>query len=160
MARAAQKVTKQKIDIEGLKELDEALKELPKATARNVVLRTLKAEAQPIADLAAQLAPDNPRTKGKDLHKAILVKPVKARSRESDVEVAVGPDKKIFYAWWVEFGTAKNNPQPYMRPAWDSKALPALYGIRKRLAEEIEKARKRLARKAERLAAKMKAAGG
>ena len=35
---------RQMFKVEGLKELDKALKELPRATARNVVLRTLKAE--------------------------------------------------------------------------------------------------------------------
>ena len=46
-----------KFKIEGLAELDEALTELPKATARNVLLRTLKAEGQRIADAGARNAP-------------------------------------------------------------------------------------------------------
>lgn len=146
----------QNFKVEGLKELEEALKELPKATARNVLLRTLKKEAQPIADDAAAFAPDDPRTGGKDLRTSMLVLSVPTKSRESDVEIAVGPSTKTFYGQFQEFGTAHHGPQPFLRPSWDSNVMGVLNGIRDRLAEEIEKARKRLARKAERDAAKMK----
>lgn len=146
----------QHFKIEGLKELDEALKELPKATARNVLLRVLKKEAQPIADDAAAFAPDDPTTGGKDLRGSMLVLSVPAKRRASDVEVAVGPSTKTFYGQFQEFGVAHHGPQPFLRPSWDSNVMGVLNGIRDRLAEEIEKARKRLARKAERDAAKMK----
>jgi hypothetical protein len=43
-----------------------------------------------------------------------------------------------------------------MRPAWDELAEPMVGMVADTLAEEIEKARKRLAKKAERDAAKMK----
>lgn len=147
--------TRQTFRVDGLKELDEALKELPKATARNVLLRTLKKEAQPIADDAAAFAPDDPRTGGKDLHTSMLVQSVPAKGRESDVEVAVGPSSKTFYGMFQEFGTAHHGPHPFLRPSWDSNVMPVLGRIRDTLAEEIEKARKRLARKAEREAAKL-----
>jgi len=45
------------VKIEGLKELDAALGELKKTTARTVVLRALRKAGQPMADLAMQLAP-------------------------------------------------------------------------------------------------------
>lgn len=48
------KVTK-KLKIEGLKELEEALKELPKATAKNTIRRAIIAAAQPIIDTATML---------------------------------------------------------------------------------------------------------
>lgn len=49
-----------------------------------------------------------------------------------------------------------NPAHPYMRPAWDAGAEPMLEFIKGALAVEIERARARLARKAERLAAKPK----
>lgn len=43
--------------VEGLKDLEAALKELPKATGRNVIRRALTTAAQPIAQTAASNAP-------------------------------------------------------------------------------------------------------
>jgi HK97 gp10 family phage protein len=147
----------QKFKVEGLKELEEALKELPRATARNVLLRTLKKEAKPIADAASQLAPDDPRTKGKDLRESILIASVPAKKRESDVEVAVGPATRAFYGAFQEFGAPQHGPKPFLRPAGDQNVMGVLKGIRNTLADEIEKVRKRIAKKAEREAAKLKA---
>src|SRR5262245_20653798 len=45
------------VKVEGLREIKDALNELPKATAKNVMLRVLKTWAEPIADAARQLAP-------------------------------------------------------------------------------------------------------
>jgi HK97 gp10 family phage protein len=46
-----------KVSVEGLKELDEALGQLTKATARNVLRRVLKKAGQPIADAARGKVP-------------------------------------------------------------------------------------------------------
>ncbi len=146
--------------IEGLSDLDAALTELPKATARNVLVRTLKTEAQPIADMASSLAPDDPATKPPDLHTSIIVGTKVSRrakkQKQSDVEVYVGPTTKAFYGQFDEFGTSRQAAKPFMRPAWDANWRAVLDGIKTALAAEIEKARKRLARKAEREAAKLK----
>lgn len=145
--------------VEGLAELDEALKELPKATARNVLLRVLKAEAQPIADAGQAYAPRQPG--GGSLAASYKVSTKLAgrgRSlKESDVEVYVGPGPHPG-AVQTEFGNSHQAPQPHLRPAWDQNVMKVLENIRASLAVEIERARQRLARKAERLAAQMKAA--
>jgi len=60
----------------------------------------------------------------------------------------------LYYATWAEFGTVDTPPHPYMRPAWDSGAEPALEYIKAELGNEIERAAQRLARKAARLAAR------
>lgn len=146
----------QKFHVEGLAELDEALKELPKATSRNVLLRTLKAAAQPIAEAGEAYAP---RLTGKlAVSYAVstkLTRRQRSKSRkESDVEVYVGPTphpKSI----QTEFGNVHQAPHPHLRPAWDGNVKRVLRTIRDDLANEIEKARKRIARKAERLAAQM-----
>ena len=70
----------------------------------------------------------------------------------------VGPTHRAFYGLFGEFGTVNHPPHPFMRPAWDELTPePMISMIGETLAEEIEKARSRLARKAEREAAKMKA---
>ena len=45
------------VSVEGLAALDKALAELPKATARNVLKRTLDKAAQPIVEEAKTLTP-------------------------------------------------------------------------------------------------------
>jgi HK97 gp10 family phage protein len=61
------------VKVEGLRELEASLKQLPKATARNVLKRVLVKAGQPIAEQAARLAPDDPRTGAPDLHTSIAV---------------------------------------------------------------------------------------
>lgn len=43
-----------------------------------------------------------------------------------------------------EFGSVNHAPHPYLRPAWDSEAMPALGIIRRELANEIISAAKRI----------------
>lgn len=64
---------KTSIRIDGLRELDAALGQLPKAAARRTLLRVLTKAGQVIADRAAELAPDDPRTGSPDLHTSMLV---------------------------------------------------------------------------------------
>lgn len=150
-------MAKQTFKIEGLKELEEALRELPKATARNVLVRTLTKEAQPIAHDGQSRAPK--LTGGLAASYTVGTKLSRRQKsqhkKESPVEVFVGPSphpKSI----QTEFGNAHQAAKPHLRPAWDANAKGVFDGIKDRLAEEIEKARKRLARKAEKLAAQMK----
>lgn len=144
--------------VEGLSELDEALKELPKATARNVLLRTLKDSSGPMIDAAKASAP---KRKG-GLIKSIDVSTKLSRRqrsmnrKESPVEVYIGPSPHP-KGVQQEFGNAHHHAQSFMRPAWDGTVQIMLSSIRDKLANEIDKAVARLARKAARLAAKMKA---
>jgi hypothetical protein len=150
-------MARQMFKIEGLKELDQALAELPKATARNVLLRTLKEQGQPIADAGEANAP---RLSGKladsyTVGTKLSRRQKKLHKKESMVEVFMGPTphpKSV----QTEFGNAHQAPHPHLRPAWDGNVMRVLDGIKKSLADQIEKARARLARKAARDAAKMK----
>ncbi len=143
--------------IEGLSEVAEGLNELSKATGTNVLKRALKAAADPISSAATQKAP---RFSG---HLMQSIKPSDKLSRrqkslyhkESEVEIFVGP-AALVQAITQEFGTVTNHPQPFMRPAWQENKHAALDSIKDILAEEIEKARVRIARKT----ARLQAAGG
>ena len=150
--------TKQTFHIEGLKELDQALAELPKATARNVLLRVLKEQGQPIASAGETYAPK--LTGGLAESYVVSTKlsrrQRKANAKESPVEVYIGPAPSA-KSIRTEFGNAQQAAEPHLRPAWDSNVGRVLIGIKNSLAEQVEKARARLARKAERLAAKMRA---
>lgn len=151
-------MAKQSFKLEGLAELEEALKELPKATARNVLLRTLKEHGEPIRSAGETNAP---RDKG-GLKASYAVstklssRQKKLNKKESMVEVYIGPGPAA-KGVQTEFGNAHQAPHPHLRPAFDGNVQRVLNGIRNTIADQIEKARARLARKAERLAAKMAA---
>jgi HK97 gp10 family phage protein len=148
-------VAKQHFSIEGLSEFESALGELRKATARNVLVRTLKQVAAPVEAAAKRLAPDDPSTASQDLKAGIKTESVPSKFRESHAEVAIGPTKEEFHGVFQELGVPHHAPQPFLRPALDQNARTVVGGFKTTLAGEIEKARKRAARKAERLAAKM-----
>lgn len=172
-----------KFTFTGLQELDEALKELPKATGKNCLKRAMTDAGWVIALYAKALAP----IKRGDLKKNIGVSKIKftggaagkaafaqamtegatrqeagqaARAANAGeagnitaAVIVVGPGQSR-YAGMQEFGTVNHRAKPYMRPAWDSKRQEALEIIKFNLAIEIEKAAKRLERKAARLLTK------
>jgi HK97 gp10 family phage protein len=175
---------KEFVTVEGLSELDAALKELPKATGKNVIRRSLIAAAQPILDEATQLivvrrvtpqiAMSKVKFSGGDAGKRAFAEAMaRGASREEAGEAAheanasdtgegsgitagvlsVGPTRRAFYGF--EFGTIRQAPQPFMRPAWDGNKTGALDIITEQLAAEIKKAAARIAAKQKRLLSKI-----
>lgn len=164
------------VKVEGLKELEEGLSELPKATGKNTIRRALTNAAQTMAQEATTLVP---RRSGK-LQESIQVGKVKFSSgsagkaafaaamaagatrkeaAQAAHEANIGSQEDItsglvvfgptrFYGAFQEFGTIHNPPHPFMRPAWDAGKATAAQTIRDELKSEIEKAAARIARKA------------
>lgn len=143
--------------IEGLSELVDSLKELPKATSTNVQKRALKEAADPIESAAKQSAPVRTGLLREKIHISSKLSPRQRASskKESKVEIYVGPPS-MTRGIVAEFGSVQQVPHPFMRPAWDANKRIAFLTIKTILADEIEKARQRLARKAARLLAKTK----
>src|SRR5262245_52339340 len=144
--------------LDGLSELLEALQsELPKATSTNVIKRTLTNAADPFESTAYRLAP---HMTGK-LQRSIMVGTKLSTTQRnkfpkiSKVEIYVGPGTLV-QAITQEFGTVRQRPQPFLRPAWSENVKAVLDSIRGELADQIEKARQRAARKAARLLDQMK----
>lgn len=159
--------------VEGFKELEAALMELPRATAKNAMRRALLKAGQPVADRAKELVP----VKSGALRDSITVstktanKPgasefaaamragatrqeagqaMRAAVKKGDrstVTVYIGAGQKP-HAHLVEFGSVNNKPHPYLRPAWDEGKQQVLDDIKDELASEIAKAAKRMAAKA------------
>jgi len=135
--------------VEGLSDLEDALIELPKATARNVLLRTLTQQAQPIADAGEQNAP---RSTGElaasyQVSTKLSKRQKSQNTKESDVEVYIGPTSHP-KSVQTEFGNSHQSAEPHLRPAWDSNVMKVLDGIVNTLRAEIDKAVARIARKA------------
>jgi HK97 gp10 family phage protein len=133
----------------GLKELDAALAEFPKSTAKNILRRTGKYAMEPFDRAWREKAPhltgalEESGSVGSKLSRSQR----KAQERESFVEVFAGPGPNP-QAIQQEFGNENHPPQPYARPAWDETKDEALDRVRSRLGAEIEKARQRAAKKA------------
>jgi HK97 gp10 family phage protein len=134
--------------IEGLSELVDALEELPKATSTNVQKRVLAKAGEPIRKAAQALAPYRTGLLRRTIVVSSQLSPRAKRShkQESKIEYFVGPPS-MARAIVAEFGSVKQTPQPFMRPAWDSNKRTAFDSIRGDLTDEIEKARQRAARK-------------
>lgn len=174
------------MQVEGLKELEAALMELPKATGKNVMRRALIAAATPIA-AEAQL-----QIRVKRVRPAVVTSKVQFSSGNAGKRAfaealsrgatrleagqaaheanasATGEGDNITSAlvavgptrrafYGFEFGTVHLSPQPFMRPAWHITKANALETIQTQLKDEIEKAQKRIAAKQARLIAKIKA---
>jgi HK97 gp10 family phage protein len=169
------------VHVAGLKELDEALGELTKATARNVLKRALARGAKPVLDEAKRRAPVRTGELLRGLHirtqlintvgnreysaamraglgKAAALKALRAARREApgtgsfaEVYVQTGRNPQSVFQ---ESGTAHHAAQPYLGPALDAKGNEAIKIIAGAIGEEIDKAAARAARKAARAAAK------
>lgn len=139
------------VRVEGLRDLDAALGQLPRATGKNVLRRVALARLEPMADAMRQKVPVD----SGDLKDSVTVttKNPKQNRKQSTVEAHAGPGRHP-QAHLREFGGDRNPPAPYVRPAWDGGKNALLDGIKDDLWEAIEKAAQRVAKKAARLAAK------
>jgi HK97 gp10 family phage protein len=177
---------KTSVHVEGLSELETALLEFSKATAGNILKRTVAAPAADFADLASTLAPRGATGKLKESIKvdkpriitagqAAFAKEMREGGTRAEAAAAAraanraaggtgrsaitnaGPTRQAYYGQFQEFGTRHHPPQPFMRPAWDALGPSLITTAARVLAEEIEKTRKRVAANAARRAAKMRA---
>lgn len=144
------------VKIEGLRELEKALSELPKATARNTLRRVLKARAEPVRDVWKGKVPVETGHYRESIIVGTRLTSRQAREAKREgkdfAEIHIGTSDPA--GQQQEFGNINHPAQPSGRPAWDETQDRVLAGIADDLGAEIEKSRARLARKAARLAAK------
>jgi HK97 gp10 family phage protein len=147
---------RQTVKFEGGRELEAALKELPRATGRSVVRRTLKQAAEPVRRSWQAKAPQlTGQLKGSII---VGIKLTKRQARsvkkagKSTSEIHIGTSDPA--GLMTEFGNMHQAAEPSGRPAWAATQDDALRIIGGELRNQIEKARVRLARKAARAAAK------
>lgn len=144
-----------KVKIEGLRELEAALADLPRATGKNVLRRVLKKAAAPIESTAEALAPHLTGTLERNINMGTRLtrrqaQMVRKADSKSSAEIHVGTADPAGIQ--TEFGNANQNAEPWLRPAWDQNKEGALNTIATDLGGEIDKAAARLARKAARAA--------
>ena len=151
--------------IEGMKELDKMLKELPKSTRKTVVRNSLKKAAKPIADAYKRNIPQSGRATGKTLADRVEItsklKPSQRSFGPRDrtmVEMFVGSSAP--HAHLVEFGTGPRYqketgrytgsmpPNPYLRNAFDATRRQALEILRDEMWKNIMRSAERIRKKA------------
>lgn len=132
--------------IEGLRELDAALGELSKPTARNVLKRVGVAALEPMAEVARDLAPDDPETGGNDLRHSISAG-TKLTPRQQKLARKDTKDFATVYMGTAdpagvqqEFGNVNHGPQAFMRPAFQQEAEATIGRVASGLKPEIDKA--------------------
>lgn len=148
--------------IEGGKELDDALKAIAEdfhpRNARNVLVGALKDGGQVIANAGQSFAP---RLTGKlaisYTTSTKLTRRQKSQRRKlSQIERFVGPTPHA-KSVQTEFGNAHQAAHPHLRPAFDGNVQKVLRLIISAASERLETMRAKLARKAEREAARLRA---
>lgn len=133
------------LKIDGLREMDAALGELSKATAKNTLIRVGKAALQPMADLTNRLAPDDPETGGNDLSGSYIVG-TKLNPRQKALAKKEPKDFAMVYmgtndpaGLQQEIGNVNHGPQPHIRPAFEQESEATIRRVASGLKPEIEK---------------------
>ena len=135
---------KRTFKMKGLSELQSSLNKLPDKLRENALKNASAAGARVIRNEAKRLVP----IEEGDLRDNIVVaRTYKQRGRRVRLRGAVvigirGSGRH--YAHLIEFGSSRQSPQPFMRPALEAKAKAALKVIGQKLAKEIAKAAQKL----------------
>jgi hypothetical protein len=157
------------LKLEGAKELEAALRELPKRIGKNVIKRALTKAAEPMLRQAQQNAA---RTKPALGEKGVNLSTVLSRRQKRGIKARDGNTVYLFLgansARWgiahlIEFGTSmrahksgkstgRMAAQPWLRDAWAAYKQQTLDNFGKYLWQEIDKAAKSLARRQARAA--------
>lgn len=132
-----------RIQLSGFDEFARMTKTLAPRQARNLARSTTQAVASQIAKKMKQMAPKDEGT----LRKAIKAKRRRMRGdiAISDVRIEHGARAKndAWYWHFLEFGTVKRAPNPFIRPALDAiqPEIPSIYSreFHKRLQKALEK---------------------
>jgi len=150
--------------VQGLRELQVALKALPQGIARNVLRGSVNAGATVIRKEAQSRAPvsEGPKRAGQlpagTLKRSVYQKQVRELSSlvRQTFFVGVHKGKKYrnqgkkgnlsqdaWYARFVEFGTSKMTARPFLRPAFEARKGDAVAAIKayleRRIPEEVAK---------------------
>lgn len=108
--------------IEGLRSVENGLYALKSSTAKSLTRRNMKKALTPMAEMAQGLAPVKTGELAQSIHVSSRIHRRHRGAQRDALEMYMGPGggtKSITQ----EFGSEKNPPHPYMRPAWDAKKL-------------------------------------
>ncbi len=141
-------------EVQGLKELFDKLQRFPVKLKKNVMRGAIRAGAKLVADEARRKAPvlssPDPRRVMGALAKSVRVMSTGVRNGVvkggvvaggGKTSVGRGADKvaaDVFYAHFVEYGTQKMAPQPFLRAAVDTKVQAAIDATAQYIRDRVE----------------------
>ena len=153
------------VKIEGLKELNDALKKLPEAVAKKHLKAAVGGASgiikkQVAANVAMQFT-ERTGTLRRAVYSAAIKELSTAYSQTYFVGVRSGKkfqarklksgkvagSRDAYYWKFLEFGDSKIRARPFLRPAFEQKKMEAAEEIKKRLALAIEKESKAVGKK-------------
>jgi len=140
------------VDVYGLKELEDALNELGSEVAGKnggLVRTALMGAALPVLKDAKNRVPVDTGKLRDSLKRSRNKNPDPEIGAKEVVEVGLisRGGRGTRYGGFVEFGTEKKAPRPYLRPALESNARESINIFRKRLAAGIEREAKKIGAK-------------
>ncbi|MBX3482533.1 HK97-gp10 family putative phage morphogenesis protein [Phenylobacterium sp.] len=140
-----------KVEVLGLKQLDEALGQLKLSTAKNVLRRTGRKALAPFDEAWRARAPEHTHAleRSGGVGSNLTREQRRSHERESFVEVFAGPGP-LPQAIQQEFGNINHPPQPYFRPAWEATKDQVLQIVVDTLGGEIAASARRAAARAKR----------
>lgn len=142
------------VKLEGFKELDAEFDGLSNSIGKAILRRAGIIAAEPMARQMRLNAPKLDNDLSESIEVGTKLSPRQARlhrkmfrgDRDS-VELFVGPGPDPA-AWIQEFGNSTNRPQPFARPAFDQTWRKFLDLARVEIADQLNKAAERAARRA------------
>jgi HK97 gp10 family phage protein len=142
-----------KIDVQGLKGLEDALAEAGPKIARASVRKGLNAAADVVLEAVKGLTPvlqqGTPQRKPGELRDA-MTKKIRMSPKEESGEVIIGAEYKKadgsqspgVYDKFVEFGSIHNTAKPHMRPGFDESKTRALDAFTQIAREGVDSLKK------------------
>ncbi|MEX1040191.1 MAG: HK97-gp10 family putative phage morphogenesis protein [Pirellulaceae bacterium] len=133
---------KAKLMVTGDKEIDAILTGLPARIQKAAMRKTMRPAMKIIEKEAKRLAP----VETGDLKKSIKVKAMKRSRKHIGIHVIVSDGffkGDQFYAAFHEFGTKRQDAEPFMRPAFDNKGKEARDKVLKDMPKIVEQEAKK-----------------
>lgn len=139
--------------VDGLKELQDDLLQLPDKIGGQVLQRSLSSAALPIMNEARDrvpLAHQAYKLYGGGmadpgwLKSRIVRKKVRQSNNSAEVIVTIKDQRQAYFWRFIEFGTSKLVARPFLRPAFEAKSHEAVDRFAQSLADAIDQARRRL----------------
>jgi HK97 gp10 family phage protein len=117
----------EEVTITGLEDVERKLQELGPKLAKEALVDALQAGGAILKQALEEFAPIGP---SKDPHQGALQGSIEMLTYLELLNdrgiISIGPDRRVFWGRFSEFGTCKEPARPWMRPAFDSAKQQAL----------------------------------
>jgi HK97 gp10 family phage protein len=122
-----------KVQIEGLAELEQKLRD----ETKKVAVRTLRRAAKDASEIWENAISERAPSMTGFLKSQITMSSKAVGGDEGRLQVMVGPSKKAFYGIFQEFGTRYQKAHPFVRPAFEQTKDAVLAKFVEDLRDEL-----------------------